>query len=90
MDKMREAFEAYALTNKLSLWRIHGGYGYSETAAAWRAWKAATARCVPEGWVAVPEEPTEAMIDMGRGWCAFPEKTYDAMLAAAPKPGEQT
>lgn len=51
---------------------------------------------LPEGWVAVPREPTEAMLDAGvkAGVAASPEpwcpKTWAAMLAAAPssQPGE--
>jgi hypothetical protein len=47
---------------------------------------------VGEGWVAVPREPTEAMLDAGvldhRGEVSFDEATavWVAMIAAAPSP----
>ena len=88
MDKMREAFEAWL--------------GYCEQLdrhtieSMWSAWKAATAQCVPEGYVVVPKEPTQEMCQQGqwkaKEWPKFPLRIvpiYRAMLEAAPKPGEQ-
>ena len=34
-------------------------------AGAWMAWQAAKAQAVPEGFILVPKEPTEAMIQRG-------------------------
>ncbi len=59
---------------------------------------------VPEGWQAVPKEPTEEMFDAGSDhnptrWTAhtdrgFPREVahmvFSSMLVAAPKPGDQT
>ena len=34
----------------------------------WDFWKAAKAQAVPEGFVLVPKEPTQAMLDSARDW----------------------
>lgn len=98
MDKMREAFEAWAgighLLSRDLCWSDQ--YEAPRTQAAWEAWQAATAQCVPEGFVVVPKEPTEAMHVAAvrtaihcHGNDDFPPRVYKAMLDAAPKPGEQ-
>ena len=44
---------------------------------------------VPDGWVVVPVEPTDAMCDAGDlPDTATAYDIYKAMLAAAPQPGE--
>src|SRR5690606_29328477 len=35
---------------------------------AWEAWQAAKAQAVPEGFILVPKEPTQAMLDSARDW----------------------
>ena len=80
MDKMREAFEAWL--------------GYCEQLdrhtieSMWSAWQAATAQCVPEGYV-TRESAIAAINHLGRsnGLGRFNEAIM--MLEAAPKPGEQ-
>ena len=42
---------------------------------SWNAWKAAKAQAVPEGFVVVPKEPTQEMIDK------FPEVFYQDTYA---------
>ena len=55
---------------------------------AWEAWQAAKAQAVPEGFVVVPKEPTEAMVEAGKdssecgGW---PDEIYKAMIEAREK-----
>ena len=52
----------------------------------WSAWRAAKAQAVPEGFVLVPKEPTEKMIDAGRDFCknniVTPSGFYKAMIEA--------
>ena len=51
--------------------------------------RAIEAAVLPEGWVAVPKEPTLAMLDCLRSDITSNlEKRYQAMLAAAPKPAQ--
>ena len=99
MDKMREAFEAWAgighLLSRDLCWSDQ--YEAPRTQAAWEAWQAATAQCVPEGFVVVPKEPTQEMCQQGqwkaKEWPTFPLRIvpiYRAMLEAAKKPGEQS
>ena len=94
MDKMREAFEAWAgighLLSRDLCWSDQ--YEAPRTQAAWEAWQAATAQCVPEGFVVVPKEPTREMLDAYVNQnLKFQSGRSDwrAMLEAAPKPGEQ-
>ena len=89
MDKMREAFEAWAgighLLSRDLYWPDQ--YEAPRTQAAWEAWQAATAQCVPDGFVVVPKEPTREMLDCMDKGSAY--QTWKNMIAAAPKPGEQ-
>jgi hypothetical protein len=61
---------------------------------SWQIWQAARAKpVVPDGWVMVPVEPTEAIRDAmyTSGYEAADSLlnyTYKAMLAAAPKQGD--
>ena len=84
MEDTRAAFEAWL--------------GYCEQLdrhtieSMWSAWKAATAQCVPDGFVVVPKEPTREMLDAYVNQnLKFQSGRSDwrAMLEAAPKPGEQ-
>jgi len=88
----REAFEK---------WWDHAFHFTGDRRDAWDAWQAATAAAVPPGYVVVPVEPTEAMMNAGydatrlqdgtpqfcdSGFClGHSEKIYTAMLEAAPK-----
>ena len=51
-----------------------------------RIWQAAKAQAVPEGFVLVPKEPTEKMIDAGHDFCknniVTPSGFYKAMIEA--------
>jgi len=55
----------------------------------WRMWKAAKAQAVPEDFVLVPREPTDAMIEAGYQHCEpngiLPHSFYEAMIEAAEK-----
>ena len=58
------------------------GYKLMQAQSAWETWKVAC----PEGWQAVPVEPTDEMLD-----CAFYPgcaaiETWREMRSAAPKP----
>lgn len=53
---------------------------------SWRMWQAAKAQAIPEGFVLVPKEPTESMIEAGNdaNECgSWPHEIYAAMLEAA-------
>lgn len=93
-DKMREAFEKWAITKSLDLrkdkdeWQ-RDRYYHSHVDAMWFAWQAAHAAALPPGFVAVPVEPTDEMIDAG---CDAADafridmaSAYAAMLAARPE-----
>lgn len=93
MDKMREAFEAFVRKEARHMDEEEKGY-------AWLAWKAATAQCVPDGFVVVPKEPTKDMVAAGAARLVGDDgdimvargkaiDCYTEMLEAAPKPGEQ-
>ena len=53
---------------------------------ALKIWQAAKAQAVPEGFVLVPKEPTEKMIDAGHDFCknniVTPSGFYKAMIEA--------
>lgn len=36
----------------------------------WTAWQAAKAQAIPDGFVVVPKEPTQTMLDSARDWSA--------------------
>ena len=60
MDKEREVFdEWYGIKPK-------GWFEAIRYNTAWRAWQAATAQAVPEGFVLVPMVPSERMINAVR------------------------
>jgi len=40
-------------------------WNFYDVQAAWEMWQAAKAQAVPEGFILVPKEPTEAMIQRG-------------------------
>ncbi|WP_180012976.1 hypothetical protein [Acinetobacter sp. YH16031] len=37
---------------------------------SWSAWKEAKAQAIPDGFVVVPKEPTQTMLDSARDWSA--------------------
>ncbi len=57
-DKMREAFEKWALTEYFDLTAVGGFYSDNETDAAYKAWQACAARTVPE-WISVTDRLPE-------------------------------
>lgn len=66
--KVREAFEAWADDQGFPLKRVGLGDDYQDlrTQGPWEAWQARAALLEPvggEGWVMVPKEPTEEMLD---------------------------
>lgn len=68
-----------------------GDYVHATTAMRWEGWQAAlSAKSVPDGYVLVPIEPTEAMCRKGaahthRDNSFTAMMVYQAMLAAAPQ-----
>lgn len=81
----RERFERWASDEGKwpnAIERSGKGYRLMQTQASWVAWQAAC----PEGWQAVPVEPTNHMLDSAfYPGCAAIE-TWRGMLSAAPKP----
>ena len=70
IQKEREAFEAWLFKEYLGakdfviVYRPDENiYEHRPTQARWEAWQAAKAQAVPEGFVLVPKEPTEEMLD---------------------------
>lgn len=64
------AFQMYfkikgAETAELFRKRADGEYAYDDVRICFEIWKAAKANAVPDGYVVVPKEPTEKMIDAG-------------------------
>ena len=75
LEKEREAFEAW-----FKSLNENGRTTYflgQESKVAWEAWQAAKAQAIPDGFVVVPKEPTQKMID------AFPEVEYEDTYAGA-------
>mgnify|MGYP003608281083 CR=1 FL=1 len=88
MDIQRdEAFEeAYSKIYKPIIARPYprnekGEYIYKEIHEAHLVWQA-KAQAVPEGFVLVPKEPTEKMLQAGYDNRNFLAKTYKAMIEA--------
>ena len=66
IQKEREAFESVFTEAKgWDLTFIMGCYQNIKTLTAFAGWRAAKAQAVPEGFVVVPKEPTEEMVDAG-------------------------
>lgn len=91
-EAMRKAFEAWAGENFMHVERHPSKPTYvhcTAVAECWAAWQAATRAAVPDGWRAVPVEPTVKMVDAGLSeWNTFGssiDRAYDAMIAAAPE-----
>ncbi|HAO02982.1 MAG TPA: hypothetical protein DCQ42_15015 [Halomonas sp.] len=67
-----------------SVERSGEGYRLMQAQSAWETWKIAC----PEGWQAVPVEPTDEMLDSAPyPGCAAIE-TWREMRSAAPEPGD--
>lgn len=85
----RERFEAWFLDN-FTFYGVakykSGQYVAEVTQAAWQGYQAAC----PEGWRAVPKEPTNPMMEVETGFFVPDQESmrdiYLSMLAAAPKP----
>lgn len=72
IQKEREAFESWlfdeyerAINFDIVFCEHEQAYNHVPTQARWETWQAAKAQSVPEGFVLVPKEPTEEMIDAG-------------------------
>ena len=73
IQKEREAFEAATniyhciynadLNYYFSGSKFVGDKAETQVNAGWKAWQAAKAQAIPEGFVVVPKEPTPKMID---------------------------
>ena len=90
MTTERERFEAWAKPNprwRFDKSRSDDGYMYAPAATAWRAWQAALS--APPGYVLVPVEPTDEMIDATYHGQPLADIWHD-MIAAAPSAKEQT
>ena len=99
LQKEREAFEDWYCKNHTALkqsdlakFRTLSGYSFSDPLKvniSWEAWQAARAQAVPNGFVLVPTEPTERMLDSAYSSIsdnlhyADLENIYKAMIAAA-------
>lgn len=59
---------------------VNGDYRDTDTKRAWAIWQAAC----PEGWQAIPVDPTAGMLTAL--WKKDPFERYPVMLDAAPKP----
>ena len=88
IQKEREAFEAWYGNTIDDLWRAD----HREFEIAWSAWQAAKAQAIPEGFVVVPKEPTERMLDSAYSSIsdnlhyADLESIYRAMIWSAQEP----
>lgn len=65
LDKEREAFENWAKNNGYHVAKnpVSGIYLSLVCNDAWKAWQAAKASAVPDGYCVVPKEPTEEIIN---------------------------
>ena len=87
LQKGRQAFEAWFIENGIL---IDTDFNVAKRAfEAGAAWQAAKAQAIPEGFVVVPKEPTERMLDSAYSSIsdnlhyADLENIYRAMIAAA-------
>ena len=92
LQKEKEAFEAWlfreypdAIEFMIVYKPDENIYEHRPTQVRWEAWQAAKAQAIPDGYVLMPKEPTEEMIQAGRderrdlGTVA---STYKAMIEA--------
>ena len=69
IQKEKEAFESVFTEAKgWDLTFIMGCYQNIETLRAFAGWLAAKAQVIPDGFVVVPKEPTQTMLDSARDW----------------------
>ena len=75
MDKQREEFEAWLKDCNKHVYDVYkDGYSSSDNVEnmcvewAWSAWQQAQKVAVSEGFVVVPKEPTQTMLDSARDW----------------------
>lgn len=87
LQKEREAFEKWAFQASegwASFVKSHGdNYENDKLQFAWKAWQAAKAQAVPDGFVVVPKEPTQEMIQAGlekvrESWDDAPVEGFDS------------
>lgn len=73
-------------------WDEEYGEALNEINSSWCTWQAAKAQAVPDGFVVVPEEPTERMLDSAYSSIsdnlhyADLENIYKAMIWSAQEP----
>lgn len=98
MTNLRAEFEKWHYEHRLASWNLTtisdkpdpmpDGWGLHDKESMWQAYQAGHSAAVPEGWQAVPIEPTREMKRAGYENCADTQQVageiYQAMLAAAP------
>ena len=90
LQKEREAFEKecrlLCYKGNMVMSNLGSFYNNEQTNWMWQMWLSAKAQAVPEGFVLVPKEPTEKMIDAGHDFCknniVTPSGFYKAMIEA--------
>lgn len=88
VEKMARAYEDTAQAITPDEWCLDPGACEIRCATAALDALAAAGRIVPDGWVAVPREPTSEMLEAGWRWVST-LGSYRAMLSAAPRPEDQ-
>ena len=94
LQKERQAFEAWFIENGIL---IDTDFNVAKRAfEAGAAWQAAKAQAIPEGFVVVPKEPTERMLDSAYSSIsdnlhyADLENIYKAMIWSAQEQSHET
>ena len=92
LQKVSQAFEAWFIENGIL---IDTDFNVAKRAfEAGAAWQAAKAQAIPDGFVVVPEEPTERMLDSAYSSIsdnlhyADLENIYKAMIWSAQEPAD--
>ena len=94
LQKVSQAFEAWFIENGIL---IDTDFNVAKRAfEAGAAWQAAKAQAIPDGFVVVPEEPTERMLDSAYSSIsdnlhyADLENIYKAMIWSAQEPTNES
>ena len=73
-DSNREAFEKecrlLGYKGNMAMSNLGSFYNDEQTNWMWQMWLSSKAKAVPEGFVLVPKEPTQTMLDSARDWSA--------------------
>ena len=76
LQKEREAFEKecrlLCYKGNMVMSNLGSFYNNEQTNWMWQMWLSAKAQAVPEGFVVVPKEPTQEMVEVGMGNFNFP------------------